>query len=303
MSTSSNTTAFDESTLRSKGLILIALSALIWSTGGLIVRLLESADPWTTVFWRSVFATAFLIGLIAWRERHQTLAVFLRMGHAGLIVAGCFTAASIGFVVALSLTSVANTLIILSSAPLIAAAIGRTVLGEKPSLTSWLAMLAASCGIVLMVSDSVGRGAIAGDLIALSIATAMAIAIVTIRRHREVRMTPATCLATLIAAGIALPLASPLAISGGDFSLLVVFGAFQLGVGLALFAAGARLAPAAEVALIGLLEPILGPVWVWMFLGETISANTLVGGSVVIGALIAHTLLDRRRSRALPPAI
>ena len=292
-----------DAALRSRGLALVALSALIFSSGGLIVRSLDTADPWTTVFWRSVFAALFLLSYIVWRERGRTFAVFRQMGGAGLVSAACFTAASIGLVIALSLTTVANTLIILSISPLIAAGIGRVVLGEKPSPSSWLAMLAAFCGIALMVSESAGRGALAGDLIALTIACALAIAIVTIRRHRHLRMTPASCLATLVAATIAFPLATPLAVSTHDFSLLIFFGAGQLGLGLALFTAGARHAPAAEVALIGLLEPILGPVWVWLFLGEEPSASALLGASVVMGALFAHTLLDRRRVRAVPPTL
>lgn len=293
----------DAAAARARGLVLVTAATLIFSSGGLIVRSLDSADSWTTVFWRSVFATLFLMVYITARERGRTLAVFLRMGRAGLLIGACFAVASIGMVIALGLTTVANTLLILSISPLLAAGIGRVVLGERPSPSSWLAMLAAFCGVALMVSDSAGRGAITGDLIALGIACALAIAIVTIRRHREVRMTPATCLATVVAAGIALPLATPFAVSGSDFSLLVFFGAGQLGLGLALFTAGARLAPAAEVALIGLLEPILGPLWVWLFVGEQPSEHALLGAGIVVGALIAHTLFERRRARAMPPSV
>ncbi len=302
-SSGSTAAALDDSAQHSRGLLLVTVATLIWSSGGLIVRVLDT-DPWTTILWRSTFATLFLVVYIALRERGRTLAVFLQMGRAGLLIAACFAAASIGMVVAISLTTVANTLIILSVSPLMAAAVGWAALGERPSRSSWLAMVAASCGVALMVSDDTGsHGAIAGDLIALAIAGALAVGLVTIRRHREVRMTPATCLATLLAAAIALPLASPTAASAGDFSLLIFFGAGQLGLGLALFTSGARLAPAAQVALIGLLEPILGPVWVWLFLGEALSRSALFGAGIVIASLIAHTLHDRRRQRAVPPAI
>lgn len=306
MNTSSDgaSATLDETALRGRGLALVALATLIWSSGGLIVRLLETADAWTTILWRSVFAALFLIVYIAVRERRRTVAVFREMGRAGLLIAASFAAASIGMVVSIKLTTVANAIIILSVSPLLAAAMGRVVLGERPSPSSWLAMLAAMGGVALMVSDDTGsHGAITGDAIALGVAGAIAVGIVTIRRHREVRMTPATCLATILAAVIAWPLATTSNVSGGDFSLLVFFGAGQLGLGLALFTSGARLAPAANVALIGLLEPILGPVWVWLFLGETPGNAALLGAAIVVGALIAHTLHDRRRARAVPPAI
>ncbi len=286
-----------------QGLLLVALAAVLWSTGGLIVRSLESTDVWTTVLWRSVFAAGFLIVFIAVRDRGRTIQMFRTMGSPGLIVAACFATASISFVVALHLTSVANTLIILSTSPLLAALLGRVILGERVRGRSWLAMAAAVIGVAIMVSDSFGQGALIGDMVAFVIAVCLAVATVTIRRHRHVRMTPATCLGAVLAAMIAAPWAQPLAVTGGDFGLLVVFGAFQFGAGLALFSTGARLAPAAEVALISVLEPILGPIWVWVFLDDHPGTAALIGGSIVLVALAAHTLLDKRKARAIPPAI
>ena len=286
-----------------RGLLLVALAAVLWSTGGLIVRSLESADVWTTVLWRSVFAAGFLIVFIAARDRGRAIQMFRTMGTPGLIVAVCFATASISFVVALNLTSVANTLIILSTSPLLAALLGRVVLGERVRGRSWLAMAAAVVGVAIMVSDSVGQGSLVGDMVAFVIAVCLAVATVTIRRHRNVRMTPATCLGAALAAVIAAPWAQPLAVTGGDFSLLVVFGAFQFGAGLALFSTGARLAPAAEVALISVLEPILGPIWVWVFLNDHPGTAALIGGGIVLAALAAHTLLDKRKARPIPPAI
>ncbi|MGF1608763.1 MAG: DMT family transporter, partial [Kiloniellales bacterium] len=189
-----------------RGLALVALAALIWSTGGLIVRSLELADVWTTVFWRSAFAALFLIAFIAWRERGQAIQVFRAMGLPGLVVALCFAGASICLVVALNLTTVANTLVIFSTSPLFAALFGRLWLGERVRRQSWLAMMGAVCGVAIMVSDSVARGSLAGDLFAFGTAIGLAVATVTIRAKREVRMTPATCLGTILAALVALPL-------------------------------------------------------------------------------------------------
>ncbi len=286
-----------------RGLLLVALAAILWSTGGLIVRSLESADVWTTVLWRSVFAAGFLIIFIAVRDRGRAIEMFRTMGLPGLIVGVCFAAASISLVLALNLTSVANTLVILSTSPLLAALLGRVVLGERVRGRGWLAMAAAVVGVAVMVSESADQGSRTGDMVAFVIAVCLAVATVTIRRHRNVRMTPATCLGTVIAAVIAAPWAHPLAVSGGDFGLLVVFGAFQFGAGLALFSTGARLAPAAKVALISVLEPILGPIWVWVFLNDHPGTAALIGGGIVLSALAAYTLLDRRKARPIPPAI
>ncbi|MEX1206896.1 MAG: DMT family transporter [Dongiaceae bacterium] len=286
-----------------RGLALVAVAALLWSTGGLIVRSLDAADVWTTVFWRSVFAALFLVLFIAARDRSKAVQAFRAMGFPSLVVGVCFATASIGLVVALNLTTVANTLIIFSTSPLIAAVLGRVLLGERVRGRSWVVMTAALLGIAVMVSDSFARGSVAGDLIAFVVAGAAAVATVTIRKNRDVRMTPATCLAAVIAALLALPLAAPLSVTGADFGLLFVFGAIQLGAGLALFVTGARLAPAAEVALISVLEPILGPVWVWAFLGENPGTFALIGGGIVLSALAIHTALDLRAARPILPAV
>ena len=285
------------------GLMLVAVAAVLWSTGGVVVRSLDVADVWTTVFWRSIFAAGFLIFFIALRDRRQAIQVFRTMGWPGLVVGVCFAAASISFVIALNLTSVANTLVILSTAPFFAALLGWIALGEVVNGRSWLAMMAALCGVAIMVTDSYGGGSLAGDMVAFIIAICLAVAIVTIRKYRHVRMAPATCLGVVLAGMIAAPLAQPLAVTGGDFGLLVFFGAIQFGAGLALFTTGARLAPAAKVALIGVLEPILGPIWVWAILGEELGTMVLVGGGIVLSALTVYIAMDVRAARPIPPAI
>ncbi len=284
--------------LHRRGLLLVATAALLWSSGGLIVRSLDSADPMTTVFWRSVTAFVFLIGFMTMREGRNVPRQFLRMGFPGIVVALCYALASTALIIALDLTSVANVLVIMSSAPLFSALLAWLVLGERISAVSWLAVLATLGGITLMVSDSLGRGAIAGDLVALTIALSQAVAVVTIRRHRGIAMTPAMSLATLIAALAVLPFASPLQTSLHDLALLTVFGAGQLGLGLALFAFGAPLLPAAQTALLNVLEPIFGPIWVWLLIGERPSQAALIGGGIVLTALLVHIGNGLRTARA-----
>jgi drug/metabolite transporter (DMT)-like permease len=278
--------------------MLVAAAALLWSLGGLIVRMLDAADVWTTVFWRSAFAASFILGFVAVRDRGRAVALIRAMGVPGLVVGACFAISSICFVIGLSLTTVANTLILFSTAPLLAALLGWLVLGERVRGRSWLAIGVAFCGVAVMVSESGGRGALAGDLVAFLVAVSFAGAIVMIRKYRHVRMTPATGLGAVMAMLVAWPLAAPLAVTGPDFALLFVFGSVQFGAGLALFATGARLAPTAEVGLVTLLEPLLGPIWVWVVLGADPGAAALIGGGIVLAALVAHTALDIREASA-----
>ena len=278
-----------------RGGLLVSTAALLWSTGGLIVRSLETADAWTTVLWRGVFACAFLLVFIAVRERRNTVASFLRIGWPGVVVALCYVSASTALVIAFTLTSVADTLVIMSSAPLLTAVLGWAVLGERVRTVSWLAMLASVAGIGLMVSDSYASGSILGDMVAAVIALAQAIAGVTLRRYRSVQMAPAMCAATLLTSLVAAPLAAPLAVTAKDITLLMFFGAGQLGLGFAFFSFGAPLIPVAEAALLSVLEPIFGPFWVWLVLGERPSRGAVLGGVIVLAALAVHIRAVARR--------
>ncbi|MBI1958286.1 MAG: EamA family transporter [Candidatus Rokubacteria bacterium] len=206
-----------------------------------------------------------------------------------------FAAGTTCFVMALARTSVANVLIIHSTAPFIAGLIGWLWLGERVSPRTWVAMTAALGGTVLMVSASVGRRSLTGDGLAAVTALSFAAATVIMRRRRAVRMLPAACLAVTFGAAFAFPQAAPGTAGARDLVLLALFGMGQLGVGLSLYTAGARLIPAAEAALIAVLESILGPIWVWLAVGESPGALSLAGGAVVLGALAVHTALDLRR--------
>lgn len=279
------------------GIALVAGSALVWSTGGLIVRSLTLADSWTTIFWRSLSATVFLVAYTLAMHGRGALAAIRAIGWPGLVVGACFAGSSIALIVALNLTSVANALVIMSSAPLFAALLGWAVAGERVRAWTWAAIAATMAGVALMVSGPHGKGSILGDAIALAIAVGYGGGIVITRRYRTVRMTPAMGVATAAAMLVALPLASPWQVSATDVPLLAVFGAGQLGFGLMLFASGSPRVPAAATALLGELEPILGPVWVWLFVGEAPTSTALAGGLIVLGALTAHTLVDVWQAR------
>ena len=273
-----------------QGIFLVAASAIVWSFGGAIARFIHVEDSWTIVFWRSAFAAAFLIAFMLVRDGPRgTIALLLGMGFGGIGVALCFAAASTAFVVALAHTTVANILLMQAGGPLIAALLTWTLFGDKISAGTWGAIAAVIVGVAVMVSGSLsGNMSPLGDGLALMISIALATATVITRRHAHVRMTPAVFLAMTIACCTAALIRPPRLVEPGDFALLFAFGALNLGLGLSLFVTGARLIPAALAALVGTIEPVLGPVWVWIVHGEIPGHRTLIGGSLVLLALLAH---------------
>lgn len=273
-----------------RGALLVFGSASAWSFGGTIARFLQVNDTWLTVFWRSVFACAFLLGFMLYKNGPaSTRQMFKAMGLPGLGVAICFATASTSFVVALTYTTVANVLLMQAGVPLIAALLGFLLFRERVTLATWIAIACVIAGVAIMVSSSLG-GAVSpvGDGLALLIAVVFACATVITRRHSEVAMMPAVCLGTLIAAVVSGSMAKSFGVSAADLGLLFLFGAANLGLGMALFVSGARLLPSALAALIGTVEPVLGPIWVWLIHGEVPGARTLIGGSIVFAALLTH---------------
>lgn len=289
-----------------RGFILVFLAALSWSFGGTFERFIVLDDSWTIVFWRSVWAATFLVCFMLWRDGpRNTIRLFADMGWPGMAVAVCFAFCSSAFVIALGLTTVANILLIQAGVPLFAALIAWAAMGERISKATWGAIAAVIGGVAIMVSDSFGADVSPiGDGLALSIAIVFAVATVITRRYSHVRMIPATALGTIIAALFASTQASSLAISGSDIYVLFGFGALNLGLGLAFFSTGARLIPAAFAALICTLETILGPIWVWLIHAELPSLRSLIGGSVVMLALLTHIGVEfKRLSRPARPGI
>ena len=279
------------------GTLLVLLSAVVWSFGGTIALFLQAEDDWTVVFWRCLWAAAFLLAFMAWRDGVKgTAALFRGMGVPGFLVALCFATAGTSFVIALSLTTVANIVLMQAGVPLLAALIGFLFFRETVSRATAFAIAAVIAGVAVMVSDSLdGQGSLAGNALALLIAFVFSVATVLTRRFSQVRMTPATCLGMAVAACFAAAQAGSFRVSPTDFGVLIAFGALNLGLGLALFASGARLVPAALAALLGTAEPVLGPVWVWLVHGQVPAGRTLLGGALVLAALLVHLAFELQR--------
>lgn len=284
-----------------RGVVLVAAAAIVWSFGGVIARYLHLTDSWAIVFWRSAFAAAFLLVFMLVRDGFKgTVALLGQIRLPGLGVALCFVVASTSFIVALAHTTVANILLIQAGAPLMAALITWVLFGEQISRSTWVAIAAVIAGIAVMVSGSFsGQVSWLGDGLALAISLAMAVATVITRRHAHVRMTPAVFLAMLIACAISSWMSPPQWVGRADAAFLFAFGALNLGLGLALFVTGARLIPAALGGLVGSIEPVLGPLWVWLVHAETPGPRTLLGGAMVIAALVSHLAFDWYRQSRL----
>lgn len=278
---------------RFAGPLLILGSALAFSTAGLFTRVLPT-DIWTLLFWRGVFGGLLIAGFILWRQRGATPAAFRAIGWPGLFAGACSTAATICFVSALRLTTVADVTIIYATAPFIAAGLAWLWLRERPTAATLAASLFALIGVGVMFDAVVSAGHLAGNLIALTMAGLMAAMMVVIRRHRAVSMLPASCLSAFACALIVLPLAQPLAVTAREFGLLALFGTTQFGLGLLLLTLGSRLISAARASLIANLELPVAPFWVWLAFGEVPSVSTLVGGAIVMGAVA----LDMRAAPA-----
>lgn len=281
------------------GATLVLGSAIVWSFGGTLARFLPIEDGWTIVFWRSLFAALFLLGFMLLRDGPRgTLQLFKGMGLAGIAVGMCFATASTSFILALAYTTVANVVLIQAGVPLIAALMAWLFFRETVSAHTWVAIAAVIGGVAIMVSESLGgRVSLTGDALAILIAFAFATATIITRRFAHVRMTPAVFLGTVMAAGMAASQASGFAVTAVELGVLVVFGALNFGLGLALFVSGVRLVPSALAALLGTAETVLAPLWVAVVHGEIPGARTMVGGLIVLAALICYLGLELWRQR------
>ena len=281
------TTLALEAQRQRRGQIYVALAAVAWSTAGVLQRQL-TLDTSTQVFGRAVFAGAALLAYVAIVERGRVVEAFRSVGAAGVAVALCVATASGSFIAALNHTSVARVLFILAVAPVLAALLARVTLGEPITRRTVVAMALALAGVAVMLGGP-GEGSPAGDGLAFLAALAFALMIVITRWRRDVSMAPATCLSQAILVVAFVPFATPGEIGGDDVFWLAALGIGQIGLGFALLTVGARLIPAAQVGLITLLEVVLGPLWVWLAMDERPSTLTLVGGAIVIVAIVIQT--------------
>jgi drug/metabolite transporter (DMT)-like permease len=250
---------------------------------------------WDVSFWRSAFLVASMLPLLLWQSR----SVVIDVRHAGpalflsaLLLAGAFVA----FILALGLAPVANVLLMFGATPFATALLARLCLGEPLHRHTIVAMVAAAIGLALSVAGSLQAGALAGMAVASIVVLCMSGNYVVVRHRRDIGMAPAIWLAGLISGFVALPFAHPGNPTWSQLPWLLALSPGQLAVGLLLYMASLKRIPAGRAALLGLLELVLGPLWVWLFDGEKPDDLTLLGGLIVIGAAAANVWLDSRQA-------
>jgi drug/metabolite transporter (DMT)-like permease len=281
-----------------RGLVYMFVAMLFTSIAGIVLRLVEEADGWQVLFYRSSALVVTLVPFIAWRYGARAGRAFRAIGRTGLVAAACLAAAFSLFIFALLETTVANVVFTVGLSPFFAALFAWIALREALAPSTWIAILVSLAGMGLMFGDGLMAGTLMGNALALGACLCYSAALVAMRKGREVDMIPAVCLAGLLAAAVA-ALAAPagLAVSGRDLGLATTLGVVQLGFQYILVTAAIRHVPAAEVALIGRASLVLAPIWVWLGVGEVPSNLTLAGGAVVFLAITSHGVLALRRSR------
>ena len=268
---------------------MMIVAAVCWSSGGILVRQLSITNAWEIVFWRSVFMTLFVAGvLLAMHGRRMPRAVLA--GGRPVLLSGLFLAGTFFFFIgSLTRTTVANTFVLMSVSPFLAALAGRLVLREAVPMRTWVAMTVAFAGIVVMFADSLDAGRLTGNLLALGVSCCFAAQVTVLRRyHATVDMLPQVMVAGILSLVVAVALAPPFAASGRDLAVLALMGCVQLGTGCLLATAASRHLSATELGLLALLEPILGPLWVWALLAERPGPAALTGAVIVLSAVIAN---------------
>ena len=285
-----------------RGVLLVVLGAVTASWMGLGVRTMEDATAWQILSFRSFGATVFLLAAILATNPGDLAATLRRAARATLIGGIGIATAFSGVIVALQLTTVANTMFVMAAAPFLAAVIGRMALGEHVRLATWIAIFVSLAGVALMVAENVSFGLIGGNVAALIAALGLAVFIVALRSNRQVSMLPAAALGGLLGTVVALVMCFfvtgvGLALSLHDILLSLALGVFQLGLALLFLVFGARHVPAAEVALLNLTEVVLGPLWVWLAYDEATGIYTLIGGALVLAAVAGDIVTGERERR------
>jgi drug/metabolite transporter (DMT)-like permease len=285
-------------------LALMVVAPALWSMAGVLARQIQSAGAFEMAFLRSSFAALFVFGALIWLQGRRPWHTLREAGIPGLVSGAMWAVMFTLFIVALTLTTTANVLVMSSLGPLFTALLAFFFLREPIPARSWLAIVAASIGMAAMFGAGFEAGEprhLAGMALALTIPIAGAVNLVVLRRSAaHLDLMPAVMLGALISAVVTLPFALPLQATPRDLLVLATLGIFQLGVPCMLLVFISRTLTAPEIALLALLEVVLGPLWAWLGAGEVPGTATLLGGLVVLAALAGNELAALMQRKRLP---
>ena len=291
-----------------KAVFMMVAVTLMWSVAGVVTRHLQNAHSFEVAFWRSFFTTVSLLVILpAWQGR----GVFRTMHWASpaFWISGlCWSVMFTAYMVALTLTSVGNVLVTMSIGPLLTALLARVVIGHRIALRTWSAIVLAGLGIAYMFGSQVNvaagnEGVLLGSLVALCVPVAAAVNWTVVQRSQahgeKIDMVPSLLVGSVLSSLLTLPLAYPFVATGSDLRLLAFLGLVQLAIPCIFSVISARVLKAPEVALLALLEVIFGILWAWLGANEVPAAEVLIGGALVIGALVGNEVLGWRLRTAL----
>lgn len=278
------------------GTALMAGFALLSSTVGVFNRLIAT-DAWTMIFWRGLLGGLVVAAILVTRDGRKAWASLCAIGRDGLVVVFCSALATVCFLNALRFTGVADVLVIHATLPLMTAGLAWLLIGERQDSITLGASLAAVLGVAIMVGPALADGRLLGDLLAFGMTAFLSVMMVFLRKRRAVDMVPATGLSAIVCAAIVLPFARPLEVDGWNFLLLALFG-LQFGLALLLLGLGSRMVSATRSALFGILDTPLGPLWMWLVFADMPTSASLLGGFIVMAAIIADILLPRRKGKS-----
>jgi len=285
-----------------RGLLMTIVGVLVLTPDALLIRLVE-ADHWTIMFWRSLYSTIALFALCSIIARKSPITIFRELLKNGLFCAGLFVFSNACFILSITHTSVANTLVILAAMPFIAAVLGMIFMRKALPMRTWITIAIAMAGILIVFWGRFGGGDLFGDIMGLCAAFFMASTLVALSYNPKINSIAAIAAGAAMACLFALLMgAEPGTASVADHGYLLLDGAIVVPIAFGLITFGPKFISAAEVSLIMLMETVLGPLWVWMFLNEAPPLQTFYGGVLVIAAILINAALGYRAEAAGKPA-
>jgi drug/metabolite transporter, DME family len=285
-----------------QGVALVLAAGSLWSLMGLGLRQIETASVWQILFWRSVGMVPVLLGFIWWTSAGRPLGQIRKVGIAGAIGGFGLVFAFAGAIYAIQTTTIANAVFLFTASPFVAAILGWILLAERVRPWTWAAIGLAVFGMYLMVREGLAMGALAGNIAALLSAVGFGAFSVALRWGKLADMLPAAMLggvfSVLVAGAILLARGEAIVTLPWDMGLSAAIGAVILALGMVMYTQGSRVIPAAELTLLSLIEVLLAPMWVFLFLGETASAATFIGGGVLLAAVALNAVMGARSQMA-----
>ena len=281
-----------------RGILQLVASGFFLSTSGIALRIIEHADGWQILFYRSLALSVTILLILVFQKGSRVFDEFRGLEWNDCLLAVFLGTGFVAYVFALLYNTVANALFIFSCAPFVAGFLGWILLGERVATRTWFAIGGAMAGLTVMVGSELAVSRYLGTLIALWIPIAYAASIIAVRSSKRENMLAALCLAGLVSGGLSAIFVTDYALTLQDLIISLYLGVFQVGVGFTLVVLGTRYVPAAQVGLLAMVEPVLAPIWVWMGVGEVPGLATIVGGAIIFLAITIDGILNIKSSES-----